>query len=732
MTSDTRPHSRAIARGRRSATGTMPRPATPPTVKRLDLQGLRALAVGLVVLNHAFEWPAGGFVGVDIFFVISGFLMTSLLYREYERSGTIRFLAFYRRRIRRLIPASVSVIVVTLAGAFALFGSGRFLSTAWDGVAALFFVSNWRFAAVQTGYFAQGGQASPLQHYWSLSLEEQYYLVWPVAVLLLGLLVARLQRPRVTAALVSLAITVALFLLALQLTQADSATAYFITPARLWELSIGSTVAFCMPFFDRVQARWRPAIMLLSLAGMITASVITPSGAGFPAPWALVAVTSTAVFIAFPWQPHRSWLNPLANPVLSHVGDISYSLYLWHFPALILITEEFRGLPADKTPIPAAASMVVSLGLAELSYRFVEETVRRSNWLEPKRRKRRWAPRSRGKTIALAAVAAATVGMLVLAFSVDQQGRGHNAEAEATTSPQAENLLDGGADRAAALDSLSSGIRTALAAKSWPELDPSMGSVVESYQFEKYTHACASPHYPGLEACTWGDPDAPHSVALVGDSMSIAYVAMFRAIVEASGGQLRVTSLGMYSCPFVDIRTNSPTPAYEKACPGRKELAISNIAAMKPEMLFIANGPAADINLDTGKKITAAEHQEGLKRYLERVTREAGKVVLLTPPPAQKDVRECYSPRASPAACVTTVTGSWKKYALSVEQTMAATGGQVIDTIPLFCVTGKCPAFADGIPVKFDSTHITEAYAQHIAPAFVALLAEKQVSLTGT
>ena len=314
MTSDTQPVLRAEPGRRRSRPGPRSadsrstdssRPPT-PTVKRLDLQGLRALAVGLVVLNHAFEWPAGGFVGVDIFFVISGFLMTSLLHREYERSGTITFLAFYRRRVRRLIPASATVIVVTLAGAFALFGPGRFLSTVWDGVAALFFVSNWRFAAAQTDYFAQGAQTSPLQHYWSLSLEEQYYLVWPIAVLVLGLLVARLQRPRVTAALLSLAITAGLFVLALELTRADSATAYFITPARLWELAIGSTVAFCMPLFDRVPALWRPGLMLLSLAGMITASVITPTGAGFPAPWALVAVISAAVFIAFPWQPQRS------------------------------------------------------------------------------------------------------------------------------------------------------------------------------------------------------------------------------------------------------------------------------------------------------------------------------------------------------------------------------------------------------------------------------------------
>lgn len=172
MTSETRPYSRDVGRGRRSATIATPA-ATPSTAKRSDLQGLRALAVGMVMVNHAFDWPHGGFVGVDIFFVLSGFLMTTVLFKEYERSGRIGLLAFYRRRIRRLIPASAAVIVVTVAVSYLLFLPSRAMSTVWDGVASLFFFSNWRFAAQATDYFTQDAATSPLQHYWSLSLEEQ-------------------------------------------------------------------------------------------------------------------------------------------------------------------------------------------------------------------------------------------------------------------------------------------------------------------------------------------------------------------------------------------------------------------------------------------------------------------------------------------------------------------------------------------------------------------------------
>lgn len=730
MTSDTQPSTRAESRGRRSSSRptTTSRPATPPTVKRLDVQGLRALAVGLVVLNHAFEWPAGGFIGVDIFFVISGFLMTSLLYREYERSGTIRFLAFYRRRIRRLIPASATVIAVTIAGAFALFGPGRFLSTVWDGVAALFFVSNWRFAAVSTDYFAQGAQTSPLQHYWSLSLEEQYYLVWPIAVLVLALLAAGRHRPRVLAASLCLVITAGLFLVALQLTQADSGTAYFITPARLWELSVGSAVALCMPLFDRLPAVWRPAIMLLSLAGMIVASVITPSGAGFPAPWALVAVVSAAVFIAFPWRPRLAWLNPLANPVLSHVGDISYSLYLWHFPALILITEAFRGLPGEKTAIPAVVSIVVAFGLSEVTYRFVEETVRKSKWLEPNKNRRRTAM-PRLQAFALSSVAIAAIGAIALAFVIDGRGRTSGDTPSTATAPPDATVQPEGSE---ALASLKSQLTQALGATSWPETNPSIDSIVAKYERDSQTNDCSNQVYPGVEKCTWGAADAPHSVAIAGDSTAVAYVPWLRALADASNGQLKVTALGMYSCPFIDLQTLMGIPSFAAACPIRRAESLANIEELKPSVLIITNSYLTQKHPDGTAPISLDEYGTALKSYLDKVAPQVGTVALVAPPPADKDIRECYSPRTSPKDCVSQVTETWKKRA-SAEAGWAASvpNGQWIDTRPLFCVQNSCPAFAAGIPTKFDQVHLTEEYSRHIGSGMVALLADKGISLSG-
>ncbi|WP_295117631.1 acyltransferase family protein [uncultured Leifsonia sp.] len=697
-------------------------------MKRLDLQGLRALAVGLVVLNHAFEWPAGGFIGVDIFFVISGFLMTSVLHREYERRGRIDFLGFYRRRIRRLIPASVAVLLATVIGAWAVFTSGRFLATVGDAVASLFFVANWRYAAEATDYFAQGAQTSPLQHYWSLSLEEQYYLVWPLAILLIALLVGRSRRPRVFGALITLAITVALFLLSLHLTQADIGTAYFITPARLWELSVGATVALCMPWFSKLPRGFRPAIALLALSGMVAASIITPADHGFPAPWAAVAVLSTAAFIAFPWQPKRAWLNPLDNPFLSYLGDISYSLYLWHFPALILVTELARGTAGHGTPIPALESIALSLVLAALSYRFIEEPVRHSAWLEPSKRKRRntrSAPQLY-RSIAMAGISAVAIVAVVFALMVDRGARVEQPEPAQGAGGSTSTAAPTGGEAPAAI---TAELTAALGMKEWPEITPALDAAENSARSADFD-ACSVPAYPGVDSCTWGSADAPVTIAVVGDSTSVGYLPLLRTLVDASNGRLRMTAFGMYGCPFIPISIDAGNAAYKEACPARKEMAIEEISTMKPSFVFVSNLTGPIKTLD-GEVLTVAQYKAGLDEYLKKVAPDTGKVVMFATPPEDKDIRECYTPRSAPSACVTHVQTRWKQLNSADEAVAKSVGGVWVDTRPLFCVDNKCPAFAAGIPIKFDMIHITEAWSRHVASAAAVLLDQAGVDLTG-
>lgn len=170
------------------------REVKPSSNIRLDLQGMRAFAVLAVFADHLFGWPRGGFVGVDVFFVLSGFFITGLLIRERTHSGEISFKNFYIRRVRRIIPSATLVIVVTVAASFVLLTATRAKGALIDGLWPSIFLSNWRFERVGTDYFSQGQPPSPLLHYWTLSIEEQFYFVWPL--LLLGLFALTRFRER--------------------------------------------------------------------------------------------------------------------------------------------------------------------------------------------------------------------------------------------------------------------------------------------------------------------------------------------------------------------------------------------------------------------------------------------------------------------------------------------------------------------------------------------------------
>lgn len=207
-----------------------------PRVIRADIQGLRAVAVIAVIVNHVIAWPSGGFAGVDVFFVISGFLITGLLLRDHEQHGKISLAGFYARRVRRIVPAALTVIVVTAAVGYFLFNRARSMSTIWDGVYSLLFVANWRFTALGTDCFHATDPASPLQHYWSLSVEEQFYLVWPwLVIIVLAVAVKLLRSPhraRVALGIVMAALVAVSFLYAVQQTASSPAAAYFSTFSR--------------------------------------------------------------------------------------------------------------------------------------------------------------------------------------------------------------------------------------------------------------------------------------------------------------------------------------------------------------------------------------------------------------------------------------------------------------------------------------------------------------------
>ncbi|GAB4083713.1 acyltransferase family protein [Myceligenerans cantabricum] len=352
---------------------------------RTDIQGLRAIAVGIVIADHLLGWPHGGFVGVDVFFVISGYLITGLLLREYERTGTVSFTRFYMRRVKRIMPVALLVLLVTACASYLVMGRARFTSVVGDAIASAFFVGNWRFAAAGTDYFQQDLPPSPLQHYWSLAVEEQYYMVWPW--LLLGLLLFgvrflrwRREHARAVAGTAVGVIFVASFAFAMWETTANPTYAYFSTLSRAWELALGALLAVLAPWVRIPSDTVRRLLAWCGIAGIAVSVFLVAESPGFPAPWALLPTLATVAVIA------AGEGDPLYNPVLSnrmsqYLGEISYSLYLWHWPVVILLV----ALLPEEDGAYYGAALALTLLLSAVSYRFVETTARSADWF-------RWKP----------------------------------------------------------------------------------------------------------------------------------------------------------------------------------------------------------------------------------------------------------------------------------------------------------------------------------------------------
>ena len=347
---------------------------------RQDIQGLRALAVLLVALDHARIGPfTGGFVGVDVFFVISGFLITSLLVREAERSGRVSLLGFYARRARRILPAATLVLVATVVGSVLLLSAVEASSAIEDAVWATFFAANIKLTIDGTDYFNAEATPSPLQHYWSLAVEEQFYLVWPLLVLLLCVLVVRAHRPiRDVAVPVLALIVVVSFAWSVVQTGSDTVTAYFSPFTRAWELALGALAACLAPRIARLRPDLLAAASWLGLGMVLVAALAFDESTLFPGYAAALPVVGSALLLvgglrAASWGPQAG----LSLPPVRVIGDWSYSLYLWHWPLLIFAGAVW-GEPSGWYGL---AVIVVATALSGLTYVFVEQPFRRARFV---------------------------------------------------------------------------------------------------------------------------------------------------------------------------------------------------------------------------------------------------------------------------------------------------------------------------------------------------------------
>ncbi|WP_297409582.1 acyltransferase family protein [Naasia sp.] len=348
--------------------------ATPNGGFLVEIQALRAIAVLLVVLYHL--WPAylrGGYVGVDVFFVISGYLISAHVIRSLER-GRFTLSDFYARRIRRLLPASLTVLLAAGIATLVWAPQLHWIDTGKNIVASAFYVENWSLLFNAVDYLGASADVIPSQHFWSLSVEEQFYLVWPVFLLLGCTLAARRGWPvrRVLAVLVGIVVVVSLAYSAVS-TAVDQASAYFNTGTRVWEFGAGTLLAIWLAKAPKVGA-WGVPVTWLGLAAILAAALTYTDASAFPGYLALVPVLGTAMVIAGRGRRGPASPAPLfALRPVQFLGDISYSVYLWHWPLIVLLPLGL-GLPLSN-PLKALI-LVVTLVLAWASKRFIEDPFR--------------------------------------------------------------------------------------------------------------------------------------------------------------------------------------------------------------------------------------------------------------------------------------------------------------------------------------------------------------------
>lgn len=518
---------------------------------RPEIQGLRAWAVMLVFLFHL--WPqtlVGGFIGVDVFFVISGYLITGILLREAEKTGTISLKSFYARRIRRLMPAA-SLVLLASTAMLPLIPRVEWEQNAYHLIASTLYAENWWLAHQAVDYFGAEESPSLVQHYWSLAIEEQFYILWPLVML--GLCTLKNKLPFRTLALWGLGLlTLASFACSLWLTESSPRNAYFLTHTRLWELGVGGLLA--LSGYAVASARIRAILLWAGLASIVASAAIIIPTSGFPGWIALFPVLgSVAVLLSRGEGSGGKWL--LNCRPAQFLGDISYAIYLWHWPLIVVWHSQVGELPLWGALLILSAT----IPLAWLTRRYVETYFLTHG---------RWAVNDRlmyrlgGSLAALCIFAAAGISIYIHTYVYLTK----HAAPSPLDYPGAAVLLSG------------------AVAPAGKEPIPPLWQVKQDKP-DVYRKDC----HVGYEdddpvACEYGIPGAETHLVLVGDSHAAQWVPALDEIAQRRGWRLTVFTKS--ACPLLPVMVGELEPY--QTCYDWGRSVIEWMKRVKPDMVVQA------------------------------------------------------------------------------------------------------------------------------------------------
>jgi peptidoglycan/LPS O-acetylase OafA/YrhL len=648
---------------------------------RSDIEGLRAVAVLSVVIFHfGVDALSGGFVGVDVFFVISGYLISGLLLKELERTGSIDLWRFYGRRARRLLPVALLVTAMTLLVGLFLLAPSEQQFAARGALASSLYASNFWFMTLLADYFAPESALNPFLHTWSLSVEEQFYLAWPTLLLLIWR-----WRPTVRMMTIAMgALTLLSFGLCLWLSYRKQAWAFYASPTRAWEFGVGA-LAVLRPVTDWAR-RSRVAAPLgwLGVAGLCITFFTLTEDMRFPG-WiaAAPALATAAVLISGASGQRGGPADLLQRPLFQWLGQHSYSIYLWHWPIVVYAT--IVGVSDPMTKIVVCS--VLTLACAAASFRLLENPVRGSRWLAARP----------ARSMSLGASLTFVGGFIALgAAQAARESSEHPSQAALTRSINEQPVASG------------SGQNCLIG---FTQVEP--------------------------VKCVFGASNGSKTIVLFGDSHADQWSTPLAQVASERGWRLMTLLKG--SCAVADILAYNVRLRREwPECTEWRTRAMAEIRRLQPDLVVISQFSSGYVRgrwTSRGSHaVTYEEWESGLRRSLEQLRAANVPVLLLrdTPTP-MKNVASCIARSRwrgiSEASCDTSRAESLDPNISPMESAVAAAlGMRYADLTAEFCDSTICPGMRSGMLVYRDANHVTTAFAARLAPALSDLLEDPQVT----
>ena len=672
---------------------------------------MRAIAVLLVMFNHAgFHSFAGGYIGVDVFFVISGFLITGILAREVRRTGRISIPSFYARRARRILPAATVALLAIVGASSLVFTVARLHTVLTQAIWAAFFASNIYSAKSGSDYFAtQDTFVSPIVHFWSLAVEEQFYLVWPPIIAVI--LFATRRRPTPAAApeadldsraaqglrrlTVALAVLCVLsFAWSVRQTTTAPTWAYYSPLTRGWELGAGALLALSAARVARWARPLKLAASWVGLAAIVVAAVAYSSATPFPGYHAALPVLGAVLLLAggIDGPAHGARLV-LDTPPMRWIGDISYSLYLWHWPYLLLpslyLTRQLT--VTERVALLAAATLT-----AWLSYRFIETPALRSPRLT----------RSRFRSLMLwpAAVSVVVAAALLANTTATTDRPSVPQHFAGTNTDPAINAVTYASELAKSHQPLPANLRPTLT-----DLHADVSELPAGCGVERDD--------PKVSTCVLGDPNGKHTMVLFGDSHVIMWLQPLEHLAKAHSW--RIIPVEKASCfPLNATQWRDDKARAYTECDAWRSSAYTTIAKLKPDRIIISGlAPPALVDPTTGRPAHGAAKERlfdnGVRSSLTKLHALAPHIdVIGATPQLARTSGDCLGTRsATMASCARPVANTITRLNRDWQTAAAAHGAKFIDPVPWLCANHLCPIVVGNVIVYRDTNHITRTFA---------------------